>query len=229
MNAADSPLVRSLAYVRAHGLKAGLEVAVNFGLTFAVYDLSSPSLGPVKAMMLASAPPILWSLAMLIRERKLDAISLVVLSGIMLSLLAFAGGGGVKVLQLRETLVAGLVGLVFLGSAALGRPLIYELSRAGSRRRGKDAAAAIEALGDDPRFRHAMLVATLVWGFGLVAVCAVSCALVFVVSIKEYLLIGGPIGYAKLGLLTAWTFWYVPREVRQALARRAPPGEPIGR
>jgi hypothetical protein len=197
-----------------------LEVAVNFGLPFAVYSLSSPSLGSVAAMMAASAPPILWSVATFIRERKLDAISLLVLSGIILSLLAFAGGGGIKVLQLRETLVAGLVGLIFLGSAAVGRPLIYELSRAGSRRRGKDAGVLLDALGDDRRFRRAMLVATLVWGLGLVAVCAVSCVLVFVVSIKTYMLIGGPIGYAKLGLLTAWTFWYVPREVRQALARR---------
>ncbi len=116
--------------------------------------------------MTASAPPILWAIVEFIRERKVDAISILVLGGIALSLLAFAGGGGVKVLQLRENLVAGLVGLVFLGSAAIGRPLIYQLARAGVRRRSADRGAAFEALRSDIRFRNAMTVATLVWGTG---------------------------------------------------------------
>src|SRR5271170_2683446 len=82
------------------------------------------------------------AIAAFIRERRVDAISVLVLSGIALSILAFAGGGGVKFLQLRENLVTGLVGLIFLGSAAIGRPLIYQLSRAGVRRRAADKVQA---------------------------------------------------------------------------------------
>jgi len=211
----------SLALIRTHGLKAGLEVLVNFVLPFVIFQLASASLGTVQALMTASAPPVLWSIVTFMRERKLDAISILVLAGIVLSLLAFAGGGGVKVLQLRENLVAGLVGLVFLGSAAIGRPLIYQLARAGTRRRAADKLAAFEALRDDPGFRRAMTGATLVWGLGLVATCAVNCALVFTLSIQQYLLASGPVSYATIGLLTAWTFWYVPRAKRQAEARQA--------
>jgi hypothetical protein len=217
--AEESRAGRVLAYVRAHGVKAAVEVAVNFVLPFTIFSYATGRLGAAPALMVASAPPVLWSIATFIRERKLDAISILVLSGIALSLLAFAGGGGVKVLQLRENLVGGLVGLIFLGSAAIGRPLILQLSRAGSRRKGPDAAAVVEALSGDAGFRRATMVATLVWGFGLVAVCAANCALVFTVSIKQYLLIGGPISYAALGLLSAWTFWYVPRVVRSAMGR----------
>lgn len=213
-----------LGYVRAHGPKAALEVLVNFVLPFLIYRQASAGLGPVQALMAASAPPVLWSIITFVRERKLDAISILVLAGIVLSLLAFAGGGGVKVLQLRENLVAGLVGLVFLASAAMGRPLIYQLARAGTRRRAADKLAAFEALRGDPGFRRAMTAATLVWGLGLVATCAVTCALVFILSIQQYLLASGPTSYAALGLLTAWTFWYVPRAKRQAETRQAGPG-----
>ena len=69
----------------------------------------------------------------------------------------------------------------------------------------------IKRLGQDARFRRLMMTATLVWGFGLAAICAACCALVFAVSIKLYLLIGGPISYGAIGLLTAWTYWYVRR------------------
>jgi len=218
----NARLTNTVAFARAHGVKVGLEVMVNFVLPFLIYNYCSGSLGNVRALLAASAPPILWTIVGFIRERKVDAISIMVLSGIALSILAFAGGGGVKFLQLRENLVAGIVGLIFLGSAALGKPLIYQLARAGTRRRSADVEA-FEALRDDVHFRRAMMVATLVWGFGLLALCALNCVLVFMVSIKQYLLMNAPIGYVTLGLLTVWTFRYVPRAKQMAESRRADP------
>jgi hypothetical protein len=216
---ADSRLSRVVNYVRAHGLKAGLEVGVNFVLPFVIYSSARGALGDVPALIAAGIPPVAWSIAGFIRERKLDAISILVLAGLALSLLAFAGGGGVKVLQLRENLVSGLVGLVFLGSAAIGKPLIYQLARAGARRRAGEAAKAVEALRDDPIFRRTMVVATLVWGTGLLSVCAVNCTLVFILSIKQFMLVSGPISYVAIGALSAWSFWFVPRGKTLAEAR----------
>jgi hypothetical protein len=211
----------------ARAAKLAMEVAVNFVLPFLVYSLASPRLGAAEALMASSAPPIAWSIATFIRERRIDAISVLVLSGIALSLIAFAGGGGVKFLQLRENLVGGLVGLAFLGSAAIGRPLIYQLARAGVRRRAAHRVGAFERLREDAPFRRAMMAATLIWGFGLLAICALNCVLVFMVSIQSFLLISAPISYAGMGLLTAWTFWFVPRAMRQAEARATQP-KPIG-
>ena len=201
----------AVGWLRANAWKAVLEAVVNFAAPFAIYSLARGSMGDVKALMLSSAPPTLWSVWEFIRLRKIDALSVLVLAGIVLSLLAFAGGGGVKALQMRENLVLGLVGLVFLGSAAIGRPLIYQLARAMTRRQSAEKAALIEGLGQDARFRRLMMTATLVWGFGLAAICAGCCVLVSAVSIKLYLLINGPISYGAMGLLTVWTYWYVRR------------------
>ncbi len=221
VSASGSQLTRVVAYARAHAGRTARELAVNFVLPFLIFNYVSPSLGAAVALMTAATPPIFWSIASFIRERRVDAISILALSGIVLSLLAFAGGGGVKFLQLRENLVTGVVGLIFLGSVAIGRPLIYQLSRSGVRRRAADKVQAFDALRDDVRFRRSMIVATLVWGFGLLAACALNCVLVFMLSIKHFLLIGGPINYVTIGLMTAWTFWYVPRAMRLADARRA--------
>jgi hypothetical protein len=220
MNIALTRLTQIGVYLRAHGVRAGREVLFNFILPYLIYSYVTEKFGAAPALIAASASPTLWAIVQFIRERRVDAISLLVLAGIVLSLLAFVGGGGVKFLQLRENLVAGVVGLVFLGSAAIGKPLIYQLARAGVRRRAADKVAIVEAIRDDARFRAAMTTATLVWGGGLLAVCAAHCALVFMLSIRQFLLISGPISYATFGLLTAWTFWYVPRAIRSAAARR---------
>jgi hypothetical protein len=216
------PCLRSpLAWLRSRGWTVALEATANLVAPFLVYHLAAPRLGPAGGLIAAAGPPILWSSIQLARSRRLDAISLVVLTGILLSLMAFAGGGGIRALQLRETLVSGLVGLVFLGSAAIDRPLIRVLARAGARRRSQAAAKAVAAIDGDRTFRRAMGAATLVWGFGLLASCAINVAVVLALSIGLTVLVLPLVSLAAIGLLTAWTFWFVARALRAAQARKA--------
>ena len=60
--------------------------------------------------------------------------------------------------------MTALVGVIFLVSAAIRRPLIYELSRAMLARRGSAELDGFVALKDNPYFRRSMTIMTLVWG-----------------------------------------------------------------
>lgn len=208
-------------FVRERGWATALEVLVNFVLPYIIYALTEKQLGDVNALLASSAPPILWSIAEFIRHRRVDALSLLVLGGIALSLLAFAGGGSVRVLQLREKLVTVIIAFVFLGSAAIGRPLIYELARAGMKRRSSGELERFESLRDNRYFRRSMTIMTLAWGFGLLADAAVSAVLVYTISIRQYLIVGPVLGYGITGALALWTFWYARRQRRKGDARRA--------
>jgi len=64
-------------------------------------------------------------------------------------------------------------------------------------------------------------VMTLVWGLGLLANVAVSVALVFALTIRTYLIVGPIVGYATMGALTLWTFFYGQRARRRGEERRA--------
>jgi len=212
---------RIVAYLRNNGGHVLVEALVNFILPFAIYSYAQASLGDVRALLLSSAPPIAWSLVEFARHRRIDALSALVVAGIVLSLLAMIGGGGPKFLQLRENLVTGVIALVFLGSALIGKPLIYQLARASMRRKSADEAQEFEALQVHAGFRRTMTVMTLVWGLGLLANVAVSVALVFALSIRTYLIVGPIVGYATMGALTLWTFLYGQRARRRGEARRA--------
>lgn len=202
---------RVRTWARENGAQAARELLVNFAAPACVYAYAKAPLGDVHALMAASAPPIAWTIAEFARHRKLDALSILVLTGIALSLLAFLGGGGVRALQLREQLVMAAIGLVFLASAAINRPLIYQLARARIARASSGQAQSFEARRPSPAFRRAMMTMTLAWGIGLIVEAGISCALVFVLSIQAYLIAGPILGYASLGGLTIWTFRYARR------------------
>jgi hypothetical protein len=208
-------------FLRERALTIVIEVAVNFLFPMLIYDWVKPSRGDVVALMASSAPPMLWSLVEFARARRVDAVSMLALAGIALSLLAFAGGGSAHFLQLREKLVTSLVGLIFLGSAAIKRPLIYELARAGMQRKNSTAELAeFESLRDKSGFRRTMMVMTLVWGFALVAEGMVAGVLVFLIPIRAFFVVGPVLGYGAMGVLALWTAWYGRRQRRRGEAMR---------
>lgn len=198
-----------------------IELLVNVALPYACYSLVQPRFGDVRGLLASSVPPILWSVAEFARKRRVDAVSILVLAGIALSLVAFIGGGSVKFLQLRENLVTGAIGLVFLCSAAIGKPLIYQLAVAGAARQSDAAKSELVQLKDNPYFRRAMTFMTLVWGFGLLAATAIACVLVFTLSIRTYLIVSPFVGYGIMGALALWTVWFSRRERKRGAARRA--------
>ncbi|MGH7011326.1 MAG: VC0807 family protein [Caulobacteraceae bacterium] len=219
--AVSSRAAQAKAWILGQGPKVAPELLFNFILPFLIYDLGKARLGDVHALMASSGPPIAWSLFEFARRRRIDAVSILVLVGIALGLLAFLGGGGVKFLQLREHLVGGLIALAFLFSAAIKRPIIYYLAVATMRRRGSADLAGFEARRNNPGFRRALTTMTLVWGVGLLASTTVACALVFAVSIKTYLIISPIIGYSTAGVLAGWTWLYARARRRRGAAMEA--------
>jgi hypothetical protein len=213
----------TLAMLRQRVLPIAVEIVVNFLAPLVVYDHTVAQLGEVGALMASSAPPLAWTLIEFARHRRVDAISILVLLGIGLSLAMYLGGGSAHLLQLREKLVTAIIGVVFLVSAMIGRPLIYELSRASMKRDPSQQAALadFESRADDHRFKAVMRTMTLVWGFGLIAEAGMAAVLVMRMPVHDYLIYGPLAGYAFIGLLILWTVLYVRHQQARGRARRA--------
>jgi uncharacterized membrane protein (DUF485 family) len=185
-----------------------LEIAFNFLFPWLCYRLAKPHIGEIHAIMASAIPPMVWSLVQFARSRKIDAISVMVLGGIGLSLLGFALGGSPKLLLMRESLITGLIGIVFVASALIGRPLMYVLASASLKRQSAEDSAEFETFKDDPAFRRMMTVMTIVWGVGFIVETAIRSVLVFSLPVGRFLNIGPIVGYSTIGLLMLWTFLY---------------------
>ncbi|MEA3088141.1 MAG: hypothetical protein QOC89_5838 [Paraburkholderia sp.] len=201
-----------------------LELAVNFLLPWLAYRLALPHLGETGALIASAVPPIVWSLIELVRFRRVDALSVMVVAGIVLSVAAMALGGSPRMLLLRESLVSGAVGVVFLLSLPMRRPLIFYLARATVAREMEGGAERFEALWRErPALVSAMRLMTLVWGLGLTGETALRAWMALTWPIEHFLVASPFIGYGIYGALTLWTLWY-RKTMRSRVAVRAQPG-----
>jgi hypothetical protein len=198
-----------------------LSLAVNITVPLIVYHCAAPHLGEGGGLVLSSVPVILWNLLEIVHFRRLDAVSLLVLLGILLSLGAMVVGGSARFLLLRESLVTGMIGMVFLGSLLFPRPLMYYLARSGEAKRSAEDLSVFETAWPKPRFVRAMYLMTWVWGLGLVFEAVLRCWLVWSWPVERFLAIAPVIGYGIYFSLLGWSLWYRSR-LKAAGRKREP-------
>ena len=131
------------------------------------------------------------------------------LIGIVLSIGAMALGGSPRMLLLRESLVSGAIGVAFLLSLPMRRPLIFYLARATVAREVAGGAERIDALWNErPAFATRMRMMTAVWGVGLTSETALRSWMAWTWPVERFLVVSPFIGYGIYGGLLVWTLWY---------------------
>ena len=192
-----------------------IELLVNFLLPWLIYRYTQAQYGETQALILSAVPPLLWSCIELVRFRRVDALSLMVLIGIVLSLAAMALGGDARMLLMRESLVSGVIGLAFLLSLFWPRPLIFYLARATVARESgatHDAGRRFDDLWEQrPAVAKSLTLMSLVWGLGLLGETLLRAWLAWTWPVERFLLITPFLSYGIFGARAAWTFLYRKR------------------
>lgn len=180
---------------------------VALGGPFLVYNLAAGRTSTTVALLLSSIPPIVWSIIQLIRSRTFDLVSMLVITGIALSLIATLFGGDPRLLLVRESFIAGVLGLIFLGSLLAPRPLLFYLAKSTVSTQGT-APDLFSARWSTPGFRFTFYLMTVVWGIGLLTEATLKVVLAFSLPIEQFLVIGPLLSYGFYFGLLGWSFWY---------------------
>ncbi|MFZ0502837.1 MAG: VC0807 family protein [Chthoniobacterales bacterium] len=184
-----------------------LDFLVNLGGPFLVYQLATGHMSETAALIVSAAPPILWSIGQIIWSRKLDALSLLVISGIALTLVATLLGGRPRLLLIRESFITGIFGLVFLGSLLSPRPLLFYLAKTTVTRQGTNGEV-FASRWSIPGFRFTFYLMTVVWGVGLLVEATLKIILAFTIPTGLFLVISPIISYSIYFGLLGWSLWY---------------------
>ena len=207
-----------------------LSLGVNVGLPLlAVQWLLHAGVSVIVALSLSAVFPLADTLVTIVRSRRVSPLGALSLMSIGLGLATSAISGNPVFALAKESVFTGVFGLVFLGSLATARPLIFGLGRTSST--GGDAAGMAEwdARWDrQPAFRRVLRIMTLVWGLGLLgeAVARVAVALTLPVTLAT--IVSPALQVVAFGGLILWTAVYARVMRRRAERREAREGVAAG-
>lgn len=170
------------------------------------------------ALAIGMAIPVLGTLTLFVLRRRLDPIGCIAVVGFGAALaLAALSGGNPLVLKLHDSVITGPLGVLCLGSVAVGRPLLTVVKRAVVRRNGRGSTQPVDA----PAERRVLSALTAAVGTTLVVHAGLILGLALTLPTTTFLAVGRPVGWVVVAAGTALTFWLnsrlrAGRAVRQA-------------
>jgi len=184
---------------------------VNVALPWLVYRLAFPHWGHLGALAASALPLLAWMSWELLRYRHFDALSALVLVGIVLSLLAMSISlaGNTRLRAIEEPMVSGMVGVSFLVSLALPRPLVFYLARSTMSREDYRSVESFERhWRERPTLVAYIRLMTLVWGIGMTGENVLRSLIVWQwPGDPRSAIASNVLRYGVYAGLTAWTFW----------------------
>ena len=187
----------------------------------AYYSLRSAGLSSVGALVLSGVFPTFGIALGVVRRGRLDAIGVLVLTGIIVGSVVGLASGSARLVLLDGTVPTAVFGVVCIGSLWTKRPMIYRFaleSMGPDTPKGRDFADQWRYAG----FRHAFRVTTVVWGVAFLAEAAVQVVIIQTASTSIAKATSNVMPLVVAGLVVVWNISYGRRGRRRGeLAQQA--------
>jgi hypothetical protein len=158
----------------------------------------------------AAAVRLVWGV---VRDRRVNPFAAVMLVVFGVGLALALIGGDPRFLLLKDSMTTAAVGLTFLITTLLGRPLTYAAMQSFNPAK---AAYLAQRYQTDPRVRHGYRLTSLVWGVGLLVEATVRVPLIYLLPVSVMVAVSQAMMIAAFVLLIGWTSWYSRRAAARA-------------
>jgi hypothetical protein len=172
----------------------------------------------VTALAVAAIFPFADALRELVQARRLALLPTLSLLAIVVGIgMSFLSGNAAFAVA-RESIITAIFGVVFLGSLATDKPLIYRFARQFSGD-GADSAARWDGMWAIEGVRRTFRLMTLVWGVGLLVEAALRVVVAFMLPVATSTIVSPLLAAVAFGGLVAWTVAYTRIARRRASER----------
>lgn len=188
---------------RASGLIGMVwDLAASIGVYYGLRLAGVSERPALLAATVVAASRLVW---VAVRRRQVTWFAALMLAVFGIGLLLTFVAGDARFLLLKESFVTAGVGVVFLLSAAGGRPLTLSAAQTSQPWR----ADAIDRLFRERRdLRRRFFVSSVVWGVGLLTESAVRVPLVYTLSTDAMVGLSEGLFWGTIGTLMAWSMFY---------------------
>ncbi len=156
-----------------------------------------------RALLAVTVIPGLVVMVGLLSRRRLDPVAGVALAVIGISLALAALSQDSRLLQLRESYLTGLFGLLFIFSSWWGKPVLFWLVQANARPEHRPLLEQRKPL---------FSTLTWVWGASFLLEFGLKVWMVENFEIATVLALGPVLFYGLTAVMAGWSFWYVRRQ-----------------
>ena len=190
------------------------DIGINAGLPYATYLLLSWwGVPTVQALAAGAVFPVTAIIVGFIRERRVQAIGMIVLVATIASILAALYFTSPFLALAKGSVFSAAFSLLLLGSLFARRPLVFHLAAISQDAEDRQHA---EALWDsEPRYRRLMRHITVVWAGAFIVEGSLRLSLIPVLPIALFLPISEAMSLGCIGLMVAWTWRYANRQMEQ--------------
>ncbi|MCK2220204.1 hypothetical protein MF672_041360 [Actinomadura sp. ATCC 31491] len=216
---------------RSRAMLANLAPSILFGvvLPFVTYGmLTDRGVAPVTALLLSSLWPAADVALYLAVKRRVDEFGLMMLILLMLGALSSLAYNSTELFFIKDSAITGLLGLTFLGSLALSRPIMFYLGRKFGSDGTPEGRARWDGLWQYPGFRRIQYLLTTVWGVTFLLEAATRILLTRLLPTATMLLVNNVLPIVVVAALVTWTFFMAKRgrarQAAAAVAAQASPG-----
>ena len=206
----------SIGALARHLIPTLIENSLPFGIYFLVKDFTGAS--DVIALSVGAVVPAGMKLWQVARTRRVNAVTWLILLGLLGSIVAALLGGDARLLLIRESALGVVMGLSFLISLFFSRPLFFTLMRQVRAGHNEQKLAAFEERWQQPAQRHAFRLITAVLGLVLVGEFLLRLAIVLNAPISLAVTLTTVVPFGIYIVTLGWIVWYMRRVSTSTLA-----------
>jgi intracellular septation protein A len=181
--------------------------------------LTSHGTSEVQGLLVIAAWPVVELLVYYLLHRRLDEFGVMILLMFLLTALSAVAYDNSRLLLLKESALTVLLGVAFLVSLLLPRPLMFYFGRKFATDGTPDSLAWWNGLWQYAGFRHSQRVLTAVWGLGFVGQGVLLGVLTAMVSTRTMVGLNSTVPYLCIGLQILFTVTYSKRARARGAAR----------
>ncbi|MDH6126510.1 VC0807 family protein [Kitasatospora sp. GP82] len=174
------------------------------------------------AILLSGLGPVIDIAIYLAWHRRVDEFAILSLVFVALSLvISLIGPHDAKLLLAKDSFVTGLLGVVYLATLAMPRPLMFYFGRKFATDGTPQMIEWWNGMWQYEGFRRVQRNLTIGWGVAFIAEAAIRIALVYSLSDGTMVTVNNVLPYAVIGGLVYWTITYSKRAGAKGAARLA--------
>lgn len=186
------------------------------------FVLAAQGVPDLWALVISGVWPLLSIVVSLVRKGRVDEFGIFILVVLLASTLSSVLFSDPRLLLLKNSVFTGVLGLAFLGSLLLRRPVMFYFGRKFGTDGSPEGVARWDGFWADLSvFRHGQRVMTVVWGLAFVAEAVVRIPLVYALSVSAGVVIADVLPFVVIAALVTWTVLYAKRSAAASKAQAA--------